>query len=79
MSYDDDDKYHRRRHGRLISGATCLKIVLGGLLCFGLYLVASNSYNVYKRLSSSQEKSYARDISQRHAWVFAKHVSMVIK
>ena len=77
MGYEgDEDKYHRRKHTRWISGATASKIFLSGLFCFGVYLVVSNSYGLYVRFANNYGKSYSKNLPQKNAWIYAKHVSL---
>eukprot|EP00111_Clytia_hemisphaerica_P021398 TCONS_00062977-protein len=74
MGYEgDDDKYHRRKHTRWISGATCSKLFITSLFCFGVYLVISNSYGLYVRFTNNYGKSFAKSLPQKNAWIYAKH------
>ena len=75
---DYDDKYNRRRHTRCVSGATCTKITMALLFLFGVYLLVSNSYGVYVRFANNYGKSYSKEVPQKVAWIYAKHVRFSI-
>ena len=76
-NYTDDNKYNKRRHTRCVSGATCTKISISLLLAFGVYLVISNSYGLYIRYTNNFGKLNSKEVPQKVAWIYAKHVSTI--